>query len=856
MGNITLTCEKFAEEEMRHLTVCDKVMSEKGKVDLNFALCLLNGAPRVGKSTFLSRITGRQLPHSADDKHLISEIPSTGVAERVLQVVIKKASFTIAMAHQSPQVPQALQSGINWQIITLSQEAVMILKAILSSQLSLALEHQESQIPPTTPSDLAPTTSEGLSSEATVVDTNRQFITVEHADAVLSRLGFFNLDRRKKSQHHIPKYQAPQEIFQKALRSNEWASAEDLFKQSLTLYFTDVGGQPEFQEVLPAIIAGPSIFFIVFKLPDHLHQKYKVQYVGSISHQSVDYESSFTVLESILQSLASIASTCSYVSRSGGQLVALRPRVVLVGTHKDQTDANHIREIQRRLKEVLVGTEYYKNGIITFSSLDEPALTINNLSSDEGDAGKVRHLVEDIASRPTFTVSVPASWLALLLSFRCVKSSVVSYEDCLHMAKDCGVHDDEELKEALWFLHTKLGVIRYFHEIPELSDIVICDPQIIFDKITSLITSTFTFEKTRDAYASEEFEKKGIFSARILDELSGHSDEPLSRSKLVTLLKHLRIVAPIYEEKGELSKSPSHYLVPCALSHAPILSERSCTLNLGERRKSVSLNYPESHNIPSLCVLFQCDYCPKGIFGALIADLMDCHSGNLRWRLKDDTIYRNQVSFHVGREYHIVKLSFLCTFLEVDVASETNCAKFQRKKNAEKVCNDIRLDLEHSLVSVSRTLHYGHGARFFFAFHCSCCDGSTPAKCDEDDPVVMRCDRCGSTTDLQDNHTIWYGKKRSMEHVLSIKDLQQVQRAALEARAQWYNIGLELKIDPGTLDVINKNSDNIKDRFRDMLSTWLIMVQPQPTLSLLAEALQSPTVGYAHLAEQILSIIE
>jgi hypothetical protein len=74
-----------------------------------------------------------------------------------------------------------------------------------------------------------------------------------------------------------------------------------------------------------------------------------------------------------------------------------------------------------------------------------------------------------------------------------------------------------------------LGVIRYFGEIPELSDIVICDPQLIFDKITALISRTFTFEETRDAYASKEFREKGIFPARIIDEISSHSNEPLSR---------------------------------------------------------------------------------------------------------------------------------------------------------------------------------------------------------------------------------------------------------------------------------------------------------------------------------------
>ena len=535
---------------MRHLTICERIMSEKGEVNLNFALCLLNGPPRVGKSTFLSRITGRPLPHSAGDKYLISETPSTGVAERVLQVVIKKSSFTIALAPQSPKAPQAPRSEINWQIITLSQEAVMILKAILSSQPTLAIEQLESQMPPTSTSDVAPTTSEGLSSEATsttAAETNCQPIAVEPKMAVVSRMGLFKFGKHKKSPPRIPGYQVPLEVFQKALKSKEWASAEEFLKHALNLYFTDVGGQPEFQEVLPAIIAGPSIFFIVFKLPDRLDQKYRVQYVESLSKKSVTYESSFTVLESILQSLASIASMCNYVqvSRNHSKLVPIKPQVVLVGTHKDQADAKHICNIQRELKEYLGLTDYVQKdgGIIQFASENEPVLTINNLSKDETDAVNIRQLVEKIASDPAFTIPVPAPWLALLLSLRLIESSVISYDDCLSMAKDCGIDGDEELKEALWFLHTKLGVIRYFGEIPELSDIVICDPQLIFDKITALISRTFTFQETRDVHTSKEFREKGIFPARIIDEISSRSNEPLSRKQLVILLRHLRVIA-------------------------------------------------------------------------------------------------------------------------------------------------------------------------------------------------------------------------------------------------------------------------------------------------------------------------
>ena len=86
---------------------------------------------------------------------------------------------------------------------------------------------------------------------------------------------------------------------------------------------------------------------------------------------------------------------------------------------------------------------------------------------------------------------------------------------------------------------------------------------------------------------------------------------------------------------------------------------------------------------------------------------------------------------------------------------------------------------------------------------------------------------------------------------LSITDLGTVQRKTWEARAKWYNIGLELDIDPGTLDTIIGNNDDIDNRFRVMLVTWLKMVNPKPTWEALAEALRSPTVGCEHLAEQV-----
>ena len=89
---------------------------------------------------------------------------------------------------------------------------------------------------------------------------------------------------------------------------------------------------------------------------------------------------------------------------------------------------------------------------------------------------------------------------------------------------------------------------------------------------------------------------------------------------------------------------------------------------------------------------------------------------------------------------------------------------------------------------------------------------------------------------------------------MTIRNLRTVQRAVWEARPQWYNIGLELYLRVGDLDVIRANHDNMpEDCFREMLVHWLKRVDPPPTWSALVAALGSWNVGYEDLAEHVMS---
>jgi hypothetical protein len=72
-----------------------------------------------------------------------------------------------------------------------------------------------------------------------------------------------------------------------------------------------------------------------------------------------------------------------------------------------------------------------------------------------------------------------------------------------------------------------------------------------------------------------------------------------------------------------------------------------------------------------------------------------------------------------------------------------------------------------------------------------------------------------------------------------------------EARSKWYNIGLKLRISAGTLDSIEATSQNPDKCFTTMIKDWLKNGKPKPLWAAIANALKSPMIGYAQLAEQL-----
>ena len=84
-----------------------------------------------------------------------------------------------------------------------------------------------------------------------------------------------------------------------------------------------------------------------------------------------------------------------------------------------------------------------------------------------------------------------------------------------------------------------------------------------------------------------------------------------------------------------------------------------------------------------------------------------------------------------------------------------------------------------------------------------------------------------------------------------MEDLSEVRGALFEARAKWYDIGIELKLSLGTLNTIRDGFPQAADCLRDMCINWLKRIDPSPSWTALAKALESPPVGEGHLAQQL-----
>ena len=505
-------------------------------------------------------------------------------------------------------------------------------------------------------------------------------------------------------------------------------------KDSWIHYLSDVKGQPEFQEHLHVLISGHSLFYHTFRADVDLDAEIELEH---LSPSGKSFKTSTTTKESILQFLATISSIAVTKKPQEGNLA--QPKVFFIATHVNKSKGK-IKIIDQKLQEIVKTTKAYKDGMVVYCSEASMLFPVNNCSDNDNAFRDIRIAVNRVVTgNKDYRISVPHTWSLFSARIQHFTEQVLSYDTCLAVGKECGIDTTEDLDSCLWFLHHQTGILRYFKEVPELQDLIINNPQYIFDRITDLITNTFIFDKIRgDMRIKDEFSKKGIFSVESFEKLSCSDD--LSSSQLIKLFEHLHIIAPVEKSPDGVIKK---YFLPCALSR------------LDSKDTPAAEVSSQSH--PSLFFLFGCGYSPYGLFGALVTDLFHpSPDSEFEWTFENDEIFRNQICFSVGplsdKFQFTVALNHIC----IDVLRESN----QKKPALSKICDHVRQHIENSLSDMISVLNYTIDPEE--AFQCPIHSSHLAyIRFFQNRPLALKCSIQNKTTEFPAKCSIWFDEVSS-----------------------------------------------------------------------------------------------
>ena len=483
------------------------------------------------------------------------------------------------------------------------------------------------------------------------------------------------------------------------LKKYDIKSMRDLQRKN-SLYIRDTGGQIEFQESLSLLIYGPSLFVFVMKTNVDVYTKHIIQYRLPTGEVINNYESSISTVDALLQFLTSVSAIQTtedgVFQEEDGTYLSHKPVVFIVGTHIDQlgSEANSIiHKIDEDLDKIIREHNFLDLVCYADGRLKKVMYLVDNTcAAEDHNFQMLRSSINTFINRKEFTIEYPISYLLFCLELQSIKETVLSMEACEDLAAKFGI-ERSDIKSLLQFLHFRVGIIQHY-DVEGLSDLIIKDPQVLFNQVTELLVKTFLSPGYLKMSEQESFFDKGILEASVFENILS-DDDKITPEQFLRFLLHLRIAIP-FTEKNRVLK----YFIPSVLNHVKPLSK--------ERKTEI---------VP-LAITFKSGHCPKGLLGMLISYLMNPEKNQeVTFDLLEDNIYQDQVSLlvHSTQDVAEVCLKSHLSHLEVTIFLDNSSVvegseiSFGSCKNTPiKVCNGIRVILQDCLQQSLKTLHYDY----------------------------------------------------------------------------------------------------------------------------------------------------
>ena len=236
--------QAIQQKEMeRCLDILQQAIQQKEMLSKTIMQCVFIGIPRSGKTSLMKRIVGEDLPRIS---------PSTGVAEKAVQVVVR------------PSAASVNEFDSTWTKLNKNEEAAIIIMDT-SRCHSVPIGHDPTPVTDTVDSDPTPAfdTSQShldkVRGDSTLtIDTSQSCLNPTLATDT-SQTHLSTVDDNSTTSEAVAavpqselSMKVPIDVCRRALENAE----KILQEPGWLVYLTDTGGQIEFQELLPQLLSG------------------------------------------------------------------------------------------------------------------------------------------------------------------------------------------------------------------------------------------------------------------------------------------------------------------------------------------------------------------------------------------------------------------------------------------------------------------------------------------------------------------------------------------------------------------------------------------------------------------------
>ena len=647
------------EEDRKHYDAYQQALQNDLEIPLKYFKLLMFGPPRSGKTSLKKRLLGEIINLTGKAIQ-----PSTGAFD-AYNVVLK-------LAEEKTTSSTTVISGYTWagarrdEDTDLDEELHLLYRFIVERSIG-----SESAAEPVPAIEQSVVTNSRIQGVCNIISRLLSWMKSKLShEAVVGNATMTDI-HRTVSDSEMTEIEREFEAFNKVLKSSAGQrQLKVLLEKTILLNMVDTGGQPAFMEILPMLTIGPALYLIFLRLDQELKKSCKLQYVGEDNKEVSLGESSYTLQEVIFQVLSSIVCFRSDTSsakeenqsKTKWSTFHQSQAVMLVGTYKDQLENQPSpeeeklspEEVKSKIKEIDDALKEELNVILNpddtnpnkdllrhaFPSDDQLIFDVDNMTGTEDEVKEIRKRLENVISQEFNQPSIPASWLMFSIFLRKMRKRKMSLSQCEEIGRRLNISD---VRDAIWFLHHCIGVLLYYPDVQELKDVVICDPQIVFDSVTKLILNTFVPNVSSDSVCFK-FKKAGQFSLNDIRQLLKISikDDILPLPQLVKLLEHLNIIASISfsEENGASSADKSVlYFMPAVLPSA--------------QKDELNVCHGPADPAP-LLIRFNSGIVPVGLFCASIACIV-ARKDQLDWTLMEPkpgkktgyTLYKNRITFRM-----------------------------------------------------------------------------------------------------------------------------------------------------------------------------------------------------------------